>query len=602
MISLFVCLSICCALSAQQVTREQLLKLFYNAQQARQTGNVEEAKTLYKQIINLQPRLPEPYLHLGDLYRADTTDLRSQEKAVALYGFYLQLKPEATDYETVNTRKKEIERRLTSQEQYAAAEQQPQTKKKEVAVAQVTVTPVEPQPAIAPEPEVKPVYKEKRDLSSKVNSRPVKNLTGRWVSTSKAMDGREAWILDIKEAEGEYWISINNKSAVKNTELFDAMTNLDIPGRWENDRFIFNFTVSEVYDPDKKGSNIIGSVGDFLGNVLGVDVFEWKLFANNKKKNHNLVYEYAFDLECEPYSLKGYIHTAVRDKSDTTKLVTNNTQACELFRAPMNYAGLHIPVLSEEDKRQNKELRTLFSTTQKQAETDVEAMNNLGCLYWSGVGTRPNMKKAADCFAGSAMENTHAQLNLALLYQAGNGVEKDIDKARSWYLLAAEKGYTDAFVLCGDTYMFGEEIDTNYDTALFYYDKAITAGSAFGLFRLGWLYKEGLGVKQDRSKALAYLEKAKAAGYTEACVEMAAIYEKEGNMKKVVELLEAAVTENNVQAMFKLSELYLRGEGVTQDFLQAKTLEEKALRGSVKILSGYNTLEPEVKDFYNRLK
>ena len=53
MVSLFVCLSICCVLLAQQVTCEQLLKLFYNAQQVWQTGNVEDAKTFYKQIINL---------------------------------------------------------------------------------------------------------------------------------------------------------------------------------------------------------------------------------------------------------------------------------------------------------------------------------------------------------------------------------------------------------------------------------------------------------------------------------------------------------------------------------------------------------------------
>lgn len=599
----FICilllLASCLELFAQQATREQILKLFYQAQQARQTGEEQEAITLYKRIINLSPRLPDPYQQLGDIYRTDTGSVQAQEKAIALFGLYLRLKPEATDSEAIKSKIDEAKRQLALLEQRASRKEEEEAPVEDIPVerkvAHKVVEPeAAPQPVTVTEPEAAP---------EPVTARAAfdRNLTGRWVSATKASNGREAWILDVKDVNGEYWISINSKSAVKNTSVFEAMTSMDIQGRMENARLVFNFKVSNVYDASRKETNVMGTVGDFLGNMLGVDVFEWKLFANSKKDNRDLVYEYTFDLAPGPYSMKGHIQTLVKDKAEPNTLITNNTQECELFRAPMNYGGMTIPMLTDEEKRQGKEFRELFTATQKQSATDHVAMNNLGCLYWSGVGTRPNMKKALECFASAALQNTHAQLNLASLYLEGNGAEKDVDKARNWYLSAAGKGFTDAFVLCGDSYIFGDEADNNYDTALFYYDKAITAGSAFGLFRLGWLYKEGLGVKADRKTALLYLEKAMNAGYTEARVQAAAIYEEEGNLDKALVLLKEAATENNPQAMLKLSDLYLRGQGVEQDFSQAKSLEKNALEMSLKVLSGHNSLESIAKKLYNQL-
>lgn len=596
MVGLLLCLCAGGQLSAQQVTREQLLKLFYQAQQARQAGDTEEAMTLYKRIINLSPRLPDPYQQLGDLYGADTADVRSQEKAAAFYGFYLQLKPEATDYAAVQAKMEAAKR------QQAALEERSKTVAPAATPVVAVAKPAKPAPkeAVSAAEPVVPIRKEKQPTATPVRPASAQSLTGRWVSNTRVENGREAWILDVKEVDGEYWITINSKSAVRNTELFEAMTQMDIQGRMEGSRLRFHFDIAEDYDPEKKEGNVMNSVGDFLGNMLGVDVFEWKLFANSKRKSRKLKYSYEFDLGLEPYSLKGYIHTQVRDQADSLALLTNNTQGCELFRAPMNYPGLTVPLWSDEEKQRNKELRALFNTTQKQAESDPAAKNNLGTLYWSGIGTRANMKKAVDCFLSAALENTHAQLNLATLYLEGNGVEKDVEKARNWFLSAAEKGYADAYVLCGDSYIFGEQSDNNYDTALYYYDKAITAGSAFGMFRLGWLYKEGLGVKADRSKAMLYLERAMAAGYPEARVVAAELYESDGNLTKAIELLNKAAEEHDTQAMLKLSALYLRGEGVKQDFTHAKELEARALKEGMKLMSGYGTIEPSVRTVYNQ--
>ena len=141
----------------------------------------------------------------------------------------------------------------------------------------------------------------------------------------------------------------------------------------------------------------------------------------------------------------------------------------------------------------------------------------------------------------------------------------------------------------------------DYRTALEDYNKAIELNNAFGLFRLGWLYKEGMGVKADRSTALTYLEKAMAAGSTDAIATMAALYEESGNYSKALTLLEEGANKQNATAMFQLSDMYLRGLGVKQNFLQAKVWEGKAMTTEMHILSGYNSLETKAKEIYNQL-
>ena len=110
-----------------------------------------------------------------------------------------------------------------------------------------------------------------------------------------------------------------------------------------------------------------------------------------------------------------------------------------------------------------------------------------------------------------------------------------------------------------------------------------------------------MGVKADRSTALTYLEKAMAAGSTDAIATMAALYEESGNYSTALTLLEEGANKQNATAMFQLSDMYLRGLGVKQNFLQAKVWEGKAMTTEMHILSGYNSLETKAKEIYNQL-
>ncbi|WP_455634838.1 hypothetical protein [Parabacteroides sp.] len=58
---------------------------------------------------------------------------------------------------------------------------------------------------------------------------------------------------------------------MRNAFLFEAMTNLDTPARMEDGKLRFDFKLVEQ-DPEAHGTGFVGNVGNFLGDMLGVDV------------------------------------------------------------------------------------------------------------------------------------------------------------------------------------------------------------------------------------------------------------------------------------------------------------------------------------------
>ena len=594
--------------SQQVVTREQLLKLFYQAKQAHVKNDSAKEIAAYKQLILLSPRLPEPYLRLGDLLKNDNTSLKSQKKALTAYGLFLKLGPEESDSILVSQKMREVELTISrlngTDKKMLAVVPAPVVSKIDIPQGK-SMVPLKhldiPEPVvdIMDTLQSQPVEQKQPEVQLTA-SEQVHHLTGRWVSGSTGKNAREAWILDIVDLGDHLSCSLNNRSAIKSTSLFQNFAGKESPGRTEGQKVIFDFSV--VGQQPEKEEGLMESVGSMLEGALGLNMMDFSMFDAKKEKNRELLYNYTFELTMGDDFMKGSLRTIVNDKANPDLIVVDNVQDCELFRAPDDYEGFDYIKLSEDEKSDSKAFRNLFHRVRKQSEITEEAMNNLGCMYMSGIGTEVNTKKALKCFANAALHHRDAQLNLALAYLYGQGVKKNVNKARDWFLCAAVKGYADAYVLCGDTYLYGEGIDNNFDTALFYYDKAVKSGSAFGYYRMGWLYKEGVGVKTDLGMAQFYLEKAVDADYLPAHHELAVLYERQGNSAKALALLKEAALESDPQAVFKLSEYYLRGIGVQRNFIRAKALEKKALMESEELVTGYHSLKPEVMNAYKELK
>ncbi|GBC06008.1 hypothetical protein RclHR1_06550012 [Rhizophagus clarus] len=65
--------------------------------------------------------------------------------------------------------------------------------------------------------------------------------------------------------------------------------------------------------------------------------------------------------------------------------------------------------------------------------------------YNHGIGTLINKQKALELHQNLAnLENMMTQYNLGEIYENGDGITKDIDKAIYWYEKSAKQGYKHA--------------------------------------------------------------------------------------------------------------------------------------------------------------
>src|SRR3989337_543335 len=65
----------------------------------------------------------------------------------------------------------------------------------------------------------------------------------------------------------------------------------------------------------------------------------------------------------------------------------------------------------------------------------ISGIMMLGYCYNNGIGTKINKQKAFEFYQNAAIlgDDDVAQNNLAVMYEEGDGITKDIDKAIYWY-------------------------------------------------------------------------------------------------------------------------------------------------------------------------
>ena len=109
-----------------------------------------------------------------------------------------------------------------------------------------------------------------------------------------------------------------------------------------------------------------------------------------------------------------------------------------------------------------------------------------------------------------------AQLNLGLLYQSGQGVNIDLEKALYWYERAASAGLAEAHLNLGMMYFEGIGVEQDHTVSFREFQSASTQGLASGSLMLGRMHFEGLGVEQDLFKARELFLDAAKTGLPEA--------------------------------------------------------------------------------------
>lgn len=158
-------------------------------------------------------------------------------------------------------------------------------------------------------------------------------------------------------------------------------------------------------------------------------------------------------------------------------------------------------------------------------QNDPTAINNLASLYFSGIGTEKDVKKAFELFQkASDLGNDNASLNLAFLYLAG-GKKDDVrnQKAVELFEKSAKDGNKIAQFMSGYAYCKGFVVACNYAQCYKLMNSAATGEAQIdeAQLMLAELYLKGLGTVQNYAKGIEAYEKAVAQGNLDADIYLA---------------------------------------------------------------------------------
>lgn len=613
---LFIWMAIPLEGQSQQVTKEQLLKLFYQAHIAKNNNQMEVAVDVYLEILKLSPGLPDPYLQLGDIYSAQETNRVALEKACACYESYLQLKPEAENAFVLNAKILDMHKRIEDLKSVGQLPDVSTTVVEEKIMTEVADTSVE---TVIEKPNtmkdtISLALVDSIDTKSvqPIVTLPIGDvLLGRWVSASLGAKGRETWILDVSKNGGGYYFALNDSSFVKQTELKEVAVP-QVQACFVDNELVVTFLIDRNKMPENHQNRKTGTLFDGLFNVnLNLDLFSDSdgsmendtiaLLDSTKVVEPVITDSYQFRLAYDGYKLDGIVEHKIIQKDTIETLLSQQIENCELFKAPDDYVGfVYKPLITEAEKVSKLELRQLLNRKVQESMESASAANDLGCMYASGVGVRRDIKMAVAYFMeASNKENIFGMLNMAQLYVDGLGVEKDLGKARALYGQVFEKGYSDAMVMCGDTYLISAMSDEDYKHAFDCYLKAVFRKCPYAYYRLGWLYQEGLGIPKDSVKAMDYYQKAVDMQYPDALTEVGLLYKNGGmvekNSQKAMELLTKAADKGNSRAMYELYLIFLRGdEGVKPDFKYAKDWYRRYVLADDKVIDGFNMIRSQI--------
>jgi len=233
-----------------------------------------------------------------------------------------------------------------------------------------------------------------------------------------------------------------------------------------------------------------------------------------------------------------------------------------------------------------------YNICQKEADQGlVDAQLKLGAMYID-----KDFKKALKWTRKAAEQgNVKAQLNLGLMYGLDRRNAKDNKNALKWIRKAAEEGDADAQVILGEAY-----INKDDKQALKWVRKSVEQRNIEAQYILGWFYETGRVVTKDIKKGVKLYRMAAAKGNANAQYSLGLIsfsddknesrklmiksaeqgmvraqrslgqlffYKK--NYARAVKWYRKAAEQGDSHSQMELGKMYLKGEGLLQDYILA---------------------------------
>lgn len=231
----------------------------------------------------------------------------------------------------------------------------------------------------------------------------------------------------------------------------------------------------------------------------------------------------------------------------------------------------------EGQEQEVKKETPLERATRLAEEGDVDNALMLGYMYLYGQdGVETDYKKAFHFYGLAATkDNVIALNNLGSLYFNGIGTQVDYQKAASLFLKAANLGSDDAAVNLGFIYLSSDNPEY-FKPAITLFAQAAKNGNNTAKFMLGYAYYRGFVVDQDLHEAVNLIRDAAAANFDEAHYVFANIYANGDGIAKnygnAVKHYRAAISQGNVESMLELAQILSEGRMYPKNLIQAHIL------------------------------
>jgi TPR repeat protein len=197
---------------------------------------------------------------------------------------------------------------------------------------------------------------------------------------------------------------------------------------------------------------------------------------------------------------------------------------------------------------------------------NADAQKIIAAKYYYGEGVEKDLSIAATWFEKAANNNdAQAQYVIAYMYRNGEGYAQDSIKAFEWYKKSAEQGYMDSEVELANCYYTAFGIEQNFEESAVWYQKAAEKGNKIAQHSLGYLFLEGQGPKKDNEQAIFWFKKAVAQENMDSYIYLARLLYDGNDSTKYSEafrLFKILADEENAESQFKLGVVYLEAKGV----------------------------------------
>ena len=209
-------------------------------------------------------------------------------------------------------------------------------------------------------------------------------------------------------------------------------------------------------------------------------------------------------------------------------------------------------------------------------KNDLQCIREAAKLYLSGTALPYNPALAVKCYEkGIGLEDGACMYMLGDIYEHGEHVGKDIDRAMDLMTRAADAGESRAQCRLGDYYLYGDGDDT--DLALFWYRRAGINGSVMAMKELARIYEQGVIVTQSIHRAIYWSNRAYINGdelaqretdRLESCYNPIEPEEEEGMNEKAMRL---SVENKSAKECYNLGVRFLEGkDGLDMDLEKSR--------------------------------